>query len=145
MLADSQDMVLVVVDRLSPEARSQNMSRIRGRDTHPELAIRKALHRRGYRYRLHAPNLPGRPDLVFSSRRKVIFVHGCFWHQHPGCPNATQPKTRSEFWGPKLRRNVERDKEQRDELKKLGWSSMTVWECEITDPSVINRIESFLK
>lgn len=127
--------------------RSKNMSRIRGANTKPEIAVRKLLHSEGYRFRLHANDLPGKPDIVFRSRRKVIFVHGCFWHRHEGCRNTTVPKTRTEFWLRKFSRNIERDREVQSGLIRLGWQFMIIWECQIfqDDSKVISRIREFLK
>lgn len=111
------------------------MSRIRGKDTKPEVLLRSLLHRRGFRFRLHAPGLPGKPDIVLPKYRTVIFVHGCFWHRHKGCSNATMPKTRSGFWTEKFRRTVERDREKQTQLESAGWQVLTVWECELNaDP-----------
>lgn len=107
------------------------MGRIRGVDTGPEMAVRRAAHRLGYRFRLHRRSLPGRPDLVFPSRRAAIFVHGCFWHRHEGCRKASMPKTRVEFWQAKFARNVERDAEVQERLRAAGWRVLVVWECEI--------------
>lgn len=118
-----------MADRLSPVQRSRNMARIRGADTRPERALRSALHRLGFRYRLHQSDLPGRPDLVLRRYSAVIFVHGCFWHRHPGCPFATVPKTRPEFWERKLNTNVIRDRKQIDALRRQHWRVMVVWEC----------------
>lgn len=135
------------MDTLSSEERSQRMGLIRGRDTKPELVIRRLVHGMGYRYRLHLAKLPGRPDMAFPSRRKVIFVHGCFWHRHsdPNCKLARLPKSRLEFWYPKLEGNHQRDLANLDELCSLGWSSLVVWECELDDlPSVTARIREFL-
>lgn len=133
------------MDRISPDRRSDNMRAIRGRDTKPELLLRRMLHRLGYRYRLHARDLPGSPDIIFRSRRKVIFVHGCFWHSHPGCPKAYRPKTRVEFWTEKLERNRQRDAEVETALHALGWSSLVVWECEAVDSEHLrNRVMDFL-
>jgi DNA mismatch endonuclease (patch repair protein) len=111
------------------------MSRIRGRDTAPELALRRALHRRGLRYRLHDAKLPGRPDIVFPSRRAVVFVHGCFWHRHDGCRIATTPKSNTAFWQAKFDRNVERDLRNCERLGELGWTVIVVWECELSTPA----------
>jgi DNA mismatch endonuclease (patch repair protein) len=119
------------MDKLSPERRSANMARIRSKDTNPELALRSLIHRLGYRFRLHRKDLPGKPDLVFPSRRKVIFVHGCFWHQHPGCREGRVPASRPEYWGPKLRRNLERDADAQARLQGQGWKYLVVWECEL--------------
>src|SRR5256885_2386230 len=108
-------------DRLTKARRSWNMSRIRGKNTTPELIVRKLLHRMGYRFRLHAKNLPGRPDIVLKKYKTVIFVHGCFWHRHKGCKNCTTPTNRREWWIAKLEGNVARDKMRRGDLNRLGW------------------------
>lgn len=107
------------------------MARVRGRNTRPEMTVRRLVHNLGYRYRLHLADLPGKPDLVFGRRRKVIFVHGCFWHQHPGCRRATKPTTNREFWSDKLQRNVDRDAAQLAALEVQGWQALIIWECEI--------------
>ena len=135
---------VVMTDRISPAQRSAQMSRIRGINTEPELLVRRILCRSGYRYRLHVASLPGRPDLVFKPRRKVIFVHGCFWHQHSGCPDASLPKSRKGFWRKKLRRNVQRDEEQRSALIGMDWGVLVVWECELASPSLSLRLTRFL-
>ena len=122
-----------MVDRLSPERRSENMRRIPSKGTKPEMFLRLFLHSQGYRYRLHAPDLPGRPDLVFRGLRKVIFVHGCFWHQHKACREGRIPESRRDYWEPKLLRNVERDRNHLADLRKLGWKFLVIWECEIND------------
>lgn len=109
------------------------MARVRAKDTRPELAVRRLLHRLGYRYRLHRRDLPGRPDICFPGRRKAIFVHGCFWHRHDGCRRSTTPKTRTSFWEAKFERNMVRDRTNLSDLRKLGWEAMVVWECETTD------------
>lgn len=119
-----------MADKLSPERRSANMSRIRSRDTSPEMAIRRMVHGMGYRYRLHVAGLPGKPDLVFPRLRKIIDIRGCFWHQHSGCIDSHVPKTRVEYWAPKLERNCRRDEENARKLKELGWRVYVVWECE---------------
>lgn len=112
------------------------MSRIRGKNTKPELLLRSLLHRAGLRFRLHVPGLPGKPDIVLPKYRIVIFVHGCFWHRHEGCSNATMPKTRPQFWQEKFRRTVKRDQEKQAQLEDAGWTVLTVWECELKiDPS----------
>ncbi len=120
------------MDTISPERRSENMRRIRGKDTRPELVVRRALFAMGYRYRLHSAKLPGKPDLVFPSQRKVIFVHGCFWHNHSHvrCKIARFPKSNSNYWAEKLMRNVQRDTERRAELRKIGWKALVIWECQ---------------
>lgn len=106
------------------------MSAVRGRDTKPEMIVRRLLFSMSYRYRLHRRDLPGRPDVVFAGRRKAIFVHGCFWHRHPGCRKATSPKKRAAFWMEKFGRNVERDRRVEERLVEMGWRSLVVWECE---------------
>jgi DNA mismatch endonuclease (patch repair protein) len=121
-------------------ARSAQMSLVRSRDTKPEMRVRQALHATGLRYRLHDRRLPGSPDLVFPSRRIVVFVHGCFWHRHEGCAAARMPKSRLEFWEPKLEGNVARDRKQRTALEALGWTVMVVWECETKDPMVLRSL-----
>jgi DNA mismatch endonuclease (patch repair protein) len=115
------------------------MSRIRGRDTKPELAVRSLLHRLGYRFRLHVRDLPGRPDIVLSRHRTVVLVHGCFWHRHQGCRFCYLPKTRVDFWRRKFEGNVERDRVVQRELRKIGWRVMVVWECEIDAPHRLIR------
>ena len=124
------------------------MALVRSTDTGPEMVVRRLVHSLGYRYRLHRKDLPGSPDLTFPSRRKVLFVHGCFWHQHTCKRGARIPSTSREYWVRKLGRNVARDKRVRRELKKLGWSSLVVWECQ-TKPRTIARlsarIERFLE
>lgn len=120
-----------MTDFLSPAERSDRMSRIRGKDTQPELALRKALHGLGLRYRLHGAGLPGKPDLVFPRYRAVVFVHGCFWHHHAGCNIATTPKTNTPFWLAKFEKNVARDARVTAQLETLGWRVFVVWECEL--------------
>lgn len=118
------------MDRISRDERSRLMARIGPKDTGPELAVRRAIHARGLRYRLYSKKLPGRPDLVFPGRRLVIFVHGCFWHRHPGCNNCTTPRTRPEFWNAKFEANVARDTRITGELEAAGWRVAVIWECE---------------
>ena len=118
------------MDKLTPERRSWNMSRITGRNTVPERKVRSLLHRLGFRFSLRSQKLPGRPDIVLKSRNTAIFVHGCFWHRHPGCRFATTPATRAEFWAEKFRRNRERDAANEARLRQAGWEVLTVWECE---------------
>lgn len=134
-----------MVDSVTPERRSEIMATVRGKDTGPELAVRRLVHRMGYRYRLHVPTLPGRPDMVFPSRRKVIFVHGCFWHGHARCNAARIPKSRVEFWREKIFGNKKRDGLQNRRLARMGWSSMTIWECEVNKPRLSGRIRRFLE
>lgn len=120
-----------MTDFVSPARRSEIMSGIRAKGSKPEMAVRRLVHSLGYRYRLHRSDLPGTPDMVFPSRRKVIFVHGCFWHQHPGCKKSGIPKSNQEYWAPKLARNAERDREHHFQLQKMGWDVLVVWECSI--------------
>ncbi|MBY4631588.1 very short patch repair endonuclease [Rhizobium croatiense] len=122
-----------------PESRRRNMSAIRPRHTKPEHIVRQLLHRLGYRFRLHRKDLPGHPDIVFPGRWKVIFVHGCFWHRH-GCGNSVLPRTRREWWEAKLHRNVERDEAALAGLRKLGWSPLVIWECEIGDKEALAQV-----
>jgi len=134
-----------MADRISAVQRSENMRRIRGADTKPEMIVRRMVHRMGYRYRLHRNDLPGRPDLVFGPSRRVIFVHGCFWHQHPGCKAGRLPDSNVGYWHEKLRRNVERDTKAQEDLKRLGWDALTVWDCETKDGDVLReRLVQFL-
>lgn len=123
-----------MADVLTPEQRRLNMSRIRGRDTAPELLLRKSLHAAGFRYRLHARELPGRPDMVFPRFRAAIFVHGCFWHGHD-CPMFKLPGTRQEFWSAKIVGNRQRDQRKASELEAAGWRILTVWECSLRGPA----------
>lgn len=121
------------------------MSRIRGRDTGPEMTVRRAAHRLGHRYRLHRRDLPGTPDLVFPRQRKVLFVHGCFWHRHSRCRFAYEPKSNVEFWRLKFASNVQRDERVRQELERVGWRVLTLWECEVKDSgSVVGFLETHL-
>lgn len=122
-----------MVDSISPEQRSRNMSRIRSRDTAPEKRVRSILHGAGYRFSLHRKDLPGKPDIVLRRHRAVIFVHGCFWHRHQGCKRCTTPTTNAEYWIPKLERNTSRDNQHISDLEKLGWRVLVVWECEARD------------
>jgi DNA mismatch endonuclease (patch repair protein) len=119
------------MDIWSKEKRSYVMSRIRSKDTTPEKKVRSLLHQIGYRFRLHVKDLPGQPDIVLPKYKKVIFVHGCFWHLHKGCRDGTIPKTQHEKWKTKLEGNVERDKKHIRELKRKGWKALVIWECEI--------------
>jgi DNA mismatch endonuclease (patch repair protein) len=133
------------MDTLTVAQRSERMARIRSKDTKPELAVRSIVHRLGYRFRLHRRDLAGMPDLVFSSRKKAIFVHGCFWHAHQGCKVANRPKSRQEFWDAKLARNKQRDKLNEARLKTDGWDVATIWECETRAPElIVARIVEFL-
>ena len=127
------------MDRLTPEQRSWNMSRIRGRNTEPERRVRSLLHRMGFRFSLKRRDLPGRPDIVLPKYRTAIFVHGCFWHRHKNCRSSVLPKTRPEFWLTKLDGNVARDKRNSIALRKLGWKILTIWECEVNDEPKLSQ------
>jgi DNA mismatch endonuclease, patch repair protein len=133
------------MDSVSPARRSEIMGRVRSRDTKPEMQVRRLIHAMGYRYRLHAKDLPGKPDLVFRPRRKLVFVHGCFWHRHPGCALARLPKSREEFWLTKLEANRQRDAKTELALREMNWSVLTIWECELSDIAKLkNKIKDFL-
>ena len=135
-----------MTDTLTKAERSRRMSLVRGKNTRPEVRIRSALHRLGYRYRLHARSLPGTPDVVFASRKKVIFVHGCFWHRHSRCKLARLPKSRMAFWKSKLEGNRLRDGKNQRRLNRLGWRYLIVWECQLHDfQRVVDRIITFLE
>ena len=120
-------------DITDPATRSRMMSGIRGRDTRPELVVRRFLHARGFRYRLHVRDLSGTPDIVLPRYRAVVFVHGCFWHRHPGCRFAYRPKSRPEFWEAKLNANVDRDARDQERLRAAGWRVFVTWECELAE------------
>ncbi len=133
-----------MVDKISKSRRSENMRRIKSKGTKPEMVVRRLVHGLGYRYRLHRKDLPGKPDLVFGPRRAVVFVHGCFWHQHD-CRDGRVPSSNREYWEPKLARNVERDRMTRHELEAAGWRVLVVWECEIKDDAtLVDRLVTFL-
>lgn len=136
---------ICMADRISREQRSLNMAAIHSKNTGPELAVRKIVFSLGYRYRLHDPKLPGKPDLVFPSRRKVLFVHGCFWHGHNRCRRATTPKTHTEFWQRKIAANMIHDRQVRRRLRDLGWKPLTIWQCELRNQRrLTERIDEFL-
>ena len=137
----SDDASMDIVDTAT---RSRMMSGIKGKNTRPEMIVRQYLHGKGYRYRLHRKDLPGRPDIVLPRLKTCIFVHGCFWHRHAGCPYAAQPKTRPEFWSKKFERNVLRDKGNIEALESIGWSVIIVWECEVKS-GTFERIADQLK
>lgn len=128
------------MDRLTSAERSRNMALIRGRDTKPELRVRSLLHGLGYRFRLHRKGLPGSPDIVLPRHKAVVFVHGCFWHRHPGCRGATMPKTRTEFWCEKFEANVRRDEAASAGLNEAGWRVLVLWECETKDAMVSENL-----
>jgi len=134
-----------MTDNLDKAKRSWNMSRIRCKDTKPEIAVRKMLHAAGFRFRLHVKGLPGKPDIVLPKWKTVIFVHGCFWHRHEGCKDATTPKTRTEWWLEKFAKNVANDLKKRSALEAAGWRVIVVWECEVVfnndaDTELIKRV-----
>lgn len=134
-----------MTDKISAERRSANMSAIRSRSMKPELRVRRTAHMAGHRFRLHRSDLPGKPDLVFVSRKKIIFVHGCFWHQHKYCVDGRIPKSNRGYWKPKLARNIGRDAEHTDTLKAAGWKVLIIWECQTTDERKLSlRIRRFL-
>ena len=134
-----------MVDTVSPDIRSRIMAQVKSKDTKPEMTVRRLLHGLGYRYRLHRRDLPGRPDLVFPSRRRIVFVNGCFWHRHSSCSRATVPVTNREFWSEKFERNRDRDRRNYVLLADRGWEVMIVWECELRDlPKLAGSLISFL-
>jgi len=121
------------------QSKNYKMSRVKSKDTKPEIIVRKLAHSLGYRFRLHRKDLPGTPDLTFPSRMKVIFVHGCFWHRHRGCRKTTTPKTNMDFWKNKFRKNIQRDKNSIEQLKGLGWKALVIWECETKNIEEIQK------
>ena len=136
------------MDKINPQRRSQNMAAIKSKNMKPEMIVRRLAHKLGYRYRLHAKDLPGKPDLVFRKRRKVIFVNGCFWHQHDaqGCLDSRRPKSNRDYWNKKLQTNVERDRRNLEALKQAGWSAIIIWDCETKDTGPLSlKIAHFLK
>lgn len=134
------------MDIVDSGTRARMMSGIRGKNTVPEMLVRRFLHARGYRYRVHRRDLPGKPDLVLPRLKVCIFVHGCFWHRHPGCVYATTPKTRPEFWSGKFQKNVKRDLANIDALEAAGWSVLIVWECHLkNDPDTLERLAEKLR
>jgi DNA mismatch endonuclease, patch repair protein len=135
-----------MTDHLSPACRSENMRRIRSTGMRPEMIVRRLIYKMGFRYRVHYKELVGKPDLVFVGRRKVIFVHGCFWHQHPGCRHGRVPSSNGGYWQPKLIRNVERDAKAIASLRAGGWGVTVIWECETKDVALLEkRLEDFLR
>ena len=136
-----------MTDTLTPQQRSERMSRIRGKDSASEIRLRRLIHGMGYRYRLHVKTLPGTPDLVFPARKAVIFMHGCFWHRHQDCRLARMPKSRVAYWREKLEANRRRDDENVRRLNELGWSVLVVWECQMKEKDmneVSNVVRRFL-
>jgi DNA mismatch endonuclease (patch repair protein) len=135
-----------MTDVFPPTKRSQIMSSVRPYDTQPELLVRSMVHRMGYRFRIHKQGLPGNPDIVLPKHKKVIFVHGCFWHGHRECSRSKRPGTHQAFWGKKLDSNMARDKRQLRELRKIGWDVLVVWQCQLKNQTGLqNKIECFLK
>lgn len=134
-----------MTDVFSKEKRSWIMSRVKGRDTGPEMLVRSFVHRMGFRFRVHRRDLPGNPDIVLPRHGKVIFVHGCFWHGHKRCPRSKRPATNKGFWNKKLDANIERDKRFREELRRMGWKSLVIWQCETRNPEhLLEKLKRFL-
>jgi len=134
------------MDVFSKEKRSRIMAKVKGKDTKPELVVRSLLHRMGYRFRLHRRDLPGNPDIVLPKYKKVIFVHGCFWHGHKGCPRSKRPTTNVDFWNAKLDKTIERDSMNIHKLKNKGWEPIVVWGCEVKDiGNLSEKLNAFLK
>lgn len=129
-----------MVDHISEERRSWNMSRIRSKDTKPEMIVRKMLHQNGISYRLHVKDLPGKPDLSNKKKKFAVFINGCFWHQHQGCKRATMPKSNTLYWKPKLKRNIEKFNENVEKLLLNGWRVFTIWECEVQDQKILKKL-----
>ena len=121
------------MDNLTRERRARLMSRVRSKNTEPEMSVRRIAHSMGFRFRVHRRDLPGRPDIVFPKYRAVVFVHGCFWHRHPGCMKATIPKSNMQFWIEKFERNMQRDSRQTQRLRDAGWKVVVVWECQVAE------------
>lgn len=134
-----------MIDVVTPEKRSQMMSGIKGRNSRPEMLVRRALFAMGYRFRLHRRDLPGTPDIAMPGRKIAIFVHGCFWHVHQGCKYSKTPSTRAEFWSAKLRGNVDRDQRAIDALAEMGWRVLIVWECSTRDSKTATRLPPLLQ
>jgi DNA mismatch endonuclease (patch repair protein) len=135
-----------LVDTISIKRRGENMRRIKSKGMKPEVAVRRLVHSMGYRFRLHWQKLPGKPDLVFVARKKILDVRGCFWHQHRRCVDSHIPKSNAAYWGPKLERNRSRDRKNAKQWRKLGWEYLTVWECEVSNIAVLSaRLRDFLE
>jgi DNA mismatch endonuclease, patch repair protein len=134
-----------MVDHVSPAKRSEIMRAVHTQNTGPEILVRKLLHRAGYRFRLHRKDLPGTPDIVFPTRHKVIFVHGCYWHGHTSCPKARLPESRVEYWAAKIAANRRRDRARMRQLRKTGWRAFVVWQCQLRRPEpLMRRLKGFL-
>lgn len=135
-----------MADKFTPEERSRIMARVKGRDTKPEKIVRSLLHTLGYRFRLHRKDLPGKPDIVLPKHKKVVYVHGCFWHSHPGCRRAARPTTNVDFWNAKIEGNVARDAAAQKALIELGWQYLIIWQCETRDLNELApKLENFLR
>lgn len=134
-----------MADRLTREQRSRNMSAIKGKNTKPEITVRKYLHNSGFRFRLHKKGLPGKPDIVLAKWKTVVFVHGCFWHRHKGCKHAYTPKSNVESWQDKFDSNVRRDLKNNEELRKLGWKVLVIWECEVKHKNLLHNLIDEIK
>lgn len=132
-------------DKFTKQERSTIMSRVKNRDTAPEILVRRMLHKMGYRFRLQRKDLPGKPDIVLPKYKKVIFVHGCFWHGHEGCPRGARPTSNVEFWNQKIDKNLRRDSEVQDQLSALGWKPLIVWQCQTRNlPDLQQQLKTFL-
>lgn len=145
LIPGQRKLIYLLMDKLSTKQRSANMRAVRGKNTKPEIAVRRTVHAMGYRFRLHRRDLPGSPDLVFPALKLALFVHGCFWHMHPGCSKSTFPTTNTEFWREKLLRNVERDQLAQQALREAGWCVGVIWECEtIKAADICKRLKNIL-
>lgn len=145
LLKPVRQLAQPAMDTRTPEQRRRIMQAVKQKNTGPELAVRKLLYSHGYRYRLHRRDLPGRPDIALGPKRKAIFVHGCFWHGHD-CPKGQLPKSKLNYWGPKIEANKERDRRKQRELEKLGWGVMTIWQCELANAQALwVRIQEFVE
>ena len=138
------------MDFLTKEHRSWNMSRVRSKNTNPEMIVRSFLHKNGFRFRLHVKNLPGHPDIVLPKYKTVVEVRGCFWHRHKGCKKTTMPSTNADFWKNKFKQNIERDKQHAKELKSLGWNLIVIWGCETSKksfppPTLVEFVDKYQK
>ena len=133
------------MDTITPKQRSRLMARVRSKDTKPELFVRSLVHRLGFRFRLHRADLPGKPDIVLTRHKKIIFVHGCFWHRHGNCQRLSFPATNVKFWKAKFLANIERDRRNRRRLRLLGWKVLVVWECEIRTGAAARKTRRFLE
>lgn len=145
LLTPARRLAQPAMDTRTPEQRRRIMQAVKQKNTGPELAVRKLLYSHGYRYRLHRRDLPGRPDIALGPKRKAIFVHGCFWHGHD-CPKGQLPKSKLNYWGPKIEANKERDRRKQRELEELGWDVMTIWQCELANAQALwVRIQEFVE